>query len=506
MTPPLLEAKGLTKRFGSVVALSGVSFDLEHGEVHAICGENGAGKSTLIKLLAGVYGWGSYEGEIHLKGQPARFAGRADAARQGIGVIHQELSLIPDLSVAENVFLGRELTRGGLLDHGRMRRLAKELLDSFQVAIDPDAKVSELGVGLRQVVEIAKALSARCQILILDEPTAALSQPEVQHLIAVVRKLCTRGVGCIYISHKLDEVFELSDRITVLRDGQYVRTYDTREVTSDDVVRAMVGRELGTLYPDRASARGSVCLSVRGLSVVDPATSVTRLKDIDLTVHEGEVLGIGGLMGAGRSELLLHLVGAWGTRQAGEVRLRDQPLLCQNPAQALARGLVLVPEDRKHSGLVLDQSVRFNLTLASLPTFVRHGLIDPVREQSICEKSALDLRVKAASIEVPVRNLSGGNQQKVVLGKALLTRPRVVLLDEPTRGVDVGAKAEIYALIRALTEAGLAVIMVSSELPELLGMSDRILMLANGRVSGTFKPQAATEHSLLSAAVASSAA
>jgi D-xylose transport system ATP-binding protein len=499
----VLAARDLTKSFPGVLALRSVSFDLRAGEVHALCGENGAGKSTLIKLLSGFYPHGSYEGALEIFGQPARFAGIADAERAGVSVTYQELALVPGLSVAENIFLGREPRRGWLIDHLRMVREARALLRRFRVAIDPDAPVESLGVGQKQLVEIVKALAKDARILILDEPTAALSEHEVQILLGIVRELRGKGIACIYISHKLEEVFALADRITVLRDGASIWTKDAHATNQADVISAMVGREIADLYPRRTAsappANFGPALAVRGLSVAD-STGRARLHDISFEVAPGEVLGIGGLMGAGRSELLMHLFGAWGRRTTGEVTLAGAPLPVLPPNEILARGLVLVSEDRRRYGLVLEESIGFNLSLSSLAHLTRGPLLDAEREHAQNTAQFRDLRVKAPSLESVVGKLSGGNQQKVVLGKALMTRPRVVLLDEPTRGIDVGAKAEIYDLIQRLTAAGQAVVLVSSELPELLGLSDRILILHDGRVAGEF-PRGATQEDLLAAAL-----
>jgi D-xylose transport system ATP-binding protein len=496
-----LAAVGLSKSFGATRALSNLSFTVRAGEVHALCGENGAGKSTLIKVLSGIYPHGSFAGEVQVDGRVAAFQSVRDAEQAGIVVIHQELALVPELSAAENVFLGHEPTRFGLIDSGRMIDDTRALLARFGVAIDATQRVRELGVGQAQLLEIARALHKRARVLILDEPTAALSEREVAALLNVLRDLKQQGVAIVYVSHRLNEVFALADRITVLRDGASIVTMDARDSSEAELVRHMVGRELSLLFPRRNKQPGAPLLRVNALSASGRLAHGLRLHDISLTLHAGEVLGIGGLVGAGRSELLLHLFGAWGTRTSGTVELAGEPLQSPSPSHCIRRGLVLVSEDRKQQGLVIEQSVGFNLSLAHLSAFARLGLVQAEREQRAQRSYVERLKVKTASLALPVSSLSGGNQQKVVLGKALMTEPKVVLLDEPTRGVDVGAKAEIYALIAELCEQGLGVLLVTSELSELLGLADRIVMLVEGRVGGTFDRAEATEERLLAAAL-----
>jgi D-xylose transport system ATP-binding protein len=405
------------------------------------------------------------------------------------------------MTVAENIFLGNEPRRGGLVDHLRMLCDARALLERFRVNIPADAPIMSLGVGEKQLVEIVKALAKQSRILILDEPTAALAEHEVQILLGILRDLRAEGIACIYISHKLDEVFAIADRITVLRDGASVFTADASATNKSGIIRHMVGREIADLFPRRVTPQGAeTVLSVQGLTVSD-SQNRTRLHGITLAVAAGEVLGIGGLMGAGRTELLMHLFGAWGTRVSGSVKLAAQELPPGAPHEVLKRGLALVSEDRRRYGLVLEESIAFNLSLSSLEHLTRGPLIDPNTEFARNDAQFQSLRIKAPNLESVVGKLSGGNQQKVVLGKALMTEPRVVFLDEPTRGIDVGAKVEIYELINQLTAAGRAVVLVSSELPELLGMSDRILMLHEGRITGEFTRATATPERLLAAAM-----
>jgi D-xylose transport system ATP-binding protein len=505
MSEPILVAWEITKRFGGVTALHDVFFNLLPGEIHALCGENGAGKSTLIKLLSGIHPHGSYEGDLVVGGATANFRSTVDAERAGIAVIYQELALVPRMTVAENIFLGHEPRRLGLIDWGRMFSEARRLLEQFQVKIDPAARCEDLGVGQRQLVEIVKALSKSSRILILDEPTAALAEHEVVVLLNILRDLRRRGIACIYISHKLDEVFAIADRITVLRDGATISTAPVAETSKKEVIRQMVGREIGELFPRRRSATVdpgyNPALRVDGLTVAEPETGREVLHNITFSVAAGEVLGLGGLMGAGRSELLMHLFGVWGERRAGEARLGTRVLPLGNPIAALRAGLALVTEDRRRYGLTIEQSIGFNLSLSSLRQISAAGLVQSSREYTRNHVIARSLQVKAASLDSIVGQLSGGNQQKVVLGKALLAEPRVVFLDEPTRGIDVGAKIEIYEIINRLTDEGKAVVLVSSELPELIGMSDRILMLHEGTIAGEFTEETATPERLLAAAM-----
>jgi D-xylose transport system ATP-binding protein len=496
---PLLSARGVTKRFGGVVALKNVTFDLAKGEVHALCGENGAGKSTLIKTLSGIHPFGSYEGELRLDGEVARFESTRDAEEKGIGVIYQELALIDEMTVAENVFLGREpVGRGGFIAWAEMFDRARKVMRRFGLDLDPGARVGDLGVGHKQLVEIAKALSKDSRILVLDEPTAALTDQEAETLLRIIEDLREKGVSCIYISHRLEEVLAISDRITVLRDGETVSTMSRAEATKGEIIRRMVGREITELFTRRPSKTGDTLLSVKHLSVERIEDKKEILHDVSFEVKAGEVFGIGGLMGAGRTELLMHVFGAWGRRKRGDVSLAGEPL-DDPPHRAVERGLVLVGEDRKRYGLVLDRDIGFNLSLSSLQAVTGAVLLDAHREHERNEAIFRSLRVKAPGLEAIVGGLSGGNQQKVVLGKALLAEPRVIMLDEPTRGIDVGAKLEVYELVNKLTDAGKAVVLVSSELPELIGMSDRIAMLHDGRISRIFTRAEATPEKLMAA-------
>ncbi len=522
MSAPLLETRSLVKKFPGVIALQGVAFDLRADEVHALCGENGAGKSTLIKLLSGIHPHGSYEGELLVDGRPVAFHSIRDAEAAGIAVITQEFALVDELSVAENIFLGRAPRRGVRVDWLEMHQRAAALLADFGLAIAPETPVHELGIGQKQLVEIVRAIDKKSRVLVLDEPTAALTEQEVAVLLAHLRRLRAQGTACIYISHKLDEVFAIADRITVLRDGASITTLAVRDASVPLVIKHMVGRELGELFPRRANFENcgagftpamtdggdklrptpsETPLRVSHLSVAPVRGAPLFLRDISFELRGGEVLGFGGLMGAGRSELLLNLFGAWGHRVSGEVTLRGTTFSDPTPRAAIARGLVLVTEDRKRYGLVLDQPIGFNLSLSSLLQFFHGGHLDQPAEHVRNQQLFDSLRVKAPSQSARVGGLSGGNQQKVVLGKALMTGPHVVMLDEPTRGIDVGAKLEVYALINRLTAEGKAVLLVSSELPELMGLSDRIIMLHEGKIGGEFARADFSQEKLLAAAM-----
>ena len=534
---PLLEARGLTKKFPGVTALRAVAFDLRPGEIHALCGENGAGKSTLIKLLAGIHPHGSYEGELRVDDHAVAFHSIRDAEAAGIAVITQEFALIDELSVAENIFLGRAPRCGPLglrVDWLEMHRRAAVLLADFGLAIPPELPVRELGIGQKQLIEIVRAIDKQSRVLVLDEPTAALTGHDVAVLLDHLRRLRAQGTACIYISHKLDEVFALADRITVLRDGASIVTLPTRDTTIPAIIKHMVGREISDLFPRRpvaasasepilsvprpvAASASKPILSVRALTAAPTKNAPPFLRDITFELRPGEVLGFGGLMGAGRTELLMHLFGAWGHRVSGEVTLRGQPFPAPTPRDAITRGLVLVSEDRKRYGLILPQPIGFNLSLSSLASFTRTpplkrgpqdglyarqlALIDAPAEHEANQHFFTSLRIKAPDQHARVGGLSGGNQQKVVLGKALMTEPTVVLLDEPTRGIDVGAKSEIYTIMQDLARSGVCVIVVSSELPEVLGVSDRIAVMRQGKIAAILDRADATEEKLLTLAL-----
>ncbi|MEV3988029.1 sugar ABC transporter ATP-binding protein [Streptomyces sp. NPDC049837] len=490
-TDELLRVEGVRKAFPGVVALDGVDFELRPGEVHVLLGENGAGKSTLIKVLSGAHRPDS--GRVLVDGREVRIHTAQDAERLGIATIHQEFNLVPDLTVAENIFLGRQPRRFGLIDRRRMEAEAGELLRRVGVRVPPKARVRELGIAHRQMVEIAKALSLEARVLIMDEPTAVLTSDEVDKLFGIVRQLREDGVGIVFITHHLDEIAALGDRVTVLRDGRSVGRV-AASGPEDELVRLMVGRAIGRQYPRERPEPGPPLLSVRGL------TRDGVFHDVGFDVHAGEVVGLAGLVGAGRTEVARAVFGA-DPYDAGAVHVRGERLAAGDVVAAMGAGLGLVPEDRKGQGLVLDASVQENLGLVTLRSMTRAGLVDRAAQRTAAARIAERLGVRMAGLDQHVRTLSGGNQQKVVIGKWLLAGTRVLILDEPTRGIDVGAKVEIYRLINELTAAGHAVLMISSDLPEVLGMSDRVLVMAQGRIAGELPAHEATQDAVMALAV-----
>ena len=501
MISPLLQMKQITKVFPGVKALDGVSFDLNPGEIHALVGENGAGKSTLMKILAGVYPHPEYGGEIVIEGAERNFANVRESEHAGIAIIFQEMSLVKELAVAENIFLGREPRRFGIINWEDLYSRAQKLLDELHLPIDPRTPVINLGIGQQQLVEIAKALSQNARILVLDEPTAALTDAEVETLFGILHDLRARGVAMIYISHKLDEVFQISDRITVLRDGQTIETTTTAETNEARVIARMVGREVDQVFPNAQHSRGKTVFEARNVTVEDPSVPGKLLVDrVSIAAHKGEVLGIAGLMGSGRSELLMAIFGAHPGRKSAEILIDGKPVQIAGPAAAIKHGIGFVTEDRKRYGLILEQTILRNMTLAGLRRLSGRFITNEDAEAAAGERASGDLRIKATSVFTIAGTLSGGNQQKVVLAKWLLTNPRVLFLDEPTRGIDVGAKQEIYAQINRLAEKGLAIVLVSSELPEVLGLSDRIIVLHEGRVTGEFTRAEATPEAVMSCA------
>src|SRR3954470_1483108 len=492
MAEAVLGLEGVAKSFPGVRALDGVRFDVRAGEVHALLGENGAGKSTLIKIMSGVHEPDA--GTLLLDGRPMRFARPQDAQRAGVATIYQELLLFPELSVAENIFLGHA-PRGRLggVDWGAMRARAREILASLDIhGLDVDRTVGALSVGNRQRVEIAKALSQNARVLIMDEPTAALTEADVERLFAIVRLLKARGVGVVYISHRLVEIFDLADRGTVLRDGRYVGTREVGEVREDELITMMVGRTLDTLFPKSEAEIGPPVLEVRGLR------ARPQLRDIDLVLRRGEIVGLAGLVGAGRSELAQAIFGM-NPPEAGEILLDGRPVRIRTPRDSVRLGIAYVPEDRGQQGLVRPMRVRENVSLAVLRRIAKAGFVDRRAEAGLARESVTRFAIRASGIEQVVGKLSGGNQQKVVLAKWLATRPRVLIMDEPTRGIDVGAKAEIHRLMSRLAAEGLAILMISSELPEILGMSDRVLVMRQGRLVAEFPRAAATQEAIAGA-------
>ena len=501
---PRLAMRNISKNFGGVRALRDVTVSSLAGEVHSLCGENGAGKSTLMKILAGAIT--DYEGEILLDGQPIRFSGPREAEDAGIRIIYQELNLVPQLTVANNIFLGREKTWGGRLgwlDDRGMESRTRQLFDRLGAAISPRSKVGDLRIGDQQMVEIAKALAFDAAIVIMDEPTSALSDSEVARLFRVIDDLRRAGTTVLYISHKMNEVFTLSNRVTVLRDGQFVASAERAATTPEQVVRWMVGREIAALNYQPHSIQSEAILEVTDLALPHPSGSGRpSLRDISFSVRAGEVLGVAGLLGAGRTELLEAIYGATATPPTGTIRFEGRPIRFHHPDQAITAGIAMVTEDRKTLGLFDKMSVGENITLRRLPelTFGHLPLIDPRAERKAVDWSIKELSIKTDGGEAPVTSLSGGNQQKCIIARWLLVEPRLLLLDEPTRGIDVGAKSEIYQLIRRLAAQGRAIIMTSSELPELLAVADRIIVLCEGRITAEIPRAEATEESIMHAA------
>lgn len=487
--PYMLEVTDLTKTFSGVKALDAVQLRVRKGEVHALMGENGAGKSTFMKLLIGLLMPDS--GEIRFEGTSLKAASVYEVLQQGISMIHQEMLNVPELTVAQNIFLGRETT-GGLfrwLDDRDRNKQAAKLLAHLGVSIPPDAKMKYLSVAEMQMVEIAKAISNDVKVLIMDEPTSALADAEVTILFGIIRELTQKGVAVIYISHKMDEIFTIADTITVLRDGQYIGTYPAHELDENSLIKLMVGRELDRLFPESNVQPGAEILSVQHIG------RKGAFSDINFTVHAGEVLGLAGLMGAGRTEVARALYGL-DRIDSGQTQLKGQPITLKSPQDAIRQGIGYVSEDRKQLGLIPALSVKHNITLGNLSSFADGGFIRSQRESTAAVDVMADLRIKATGPDQPVVYLSGGNQQKVVIGKVLQANPVVVILDEPTRGIDIGAKSEIYKLIHELKASGIAIILVSSELPELLGLSDRILVLAKGKQTALLSKEEATQETI----------
>ncbi|WP_407318820.1 multiple monosaccharide ABC transporter ATP-binding protein [Isoptericola halotolerans] len=498
----ILEMRSITKEFPGVKALSGVDLGVERGEIHAICGENGAGKSTLMKVLSGVYPHGTYEGDIVYEGETVRFGSINDSEDEGIVIIHQELALVPYLSVAENIFLGNETrNRLGLIDWDSANHRAAELLDRVGLHENPTTPVGQLGVGKQQLIEIAKALSKKVKLLILDEPTAALNDTDSEHLLGLLRTLQEQGITCIIISHKLNEIAEIADNTTIIRDGQTIETIDMSEPesTQDRIIRGMVGRDLESRYPDRTPDIGEEVLRIEGWSVDHPTQAGRNvISDASLSVRKGEVVGIAGLMGAGRTELAMSLFGrSYGRNIRGKVFKNGQQIQVRDVDEAIQHKIAYATEDRKRYGLNLLDDIRHNISSAGLRQLAPGGWVNGNEELKIAEDYRESLNIKTPDVLVNVGKLSGGNQQKVVLSKWLYTDPDVLILDEPTRGIDVGAKYEIYTIINKMVAAGKAVIVISSELPELLGISDRVYTLAFGRITGEVPVAEATQERLM---------
>lgn len=482
----LLSAEGIRKEFPGVVALDDVEFKLKRGTVHALMGENGAGKSTLMKILAGIYT--PDKGEVRLKGVDIRLKSPLDALENGIAMIHQELNLMPFMTVAENIWIRREpKNRFGFVDHGEMNRITARLFDRLKIKIDPEIEVRHLSVANRQMVEIAKAVSYESDVLIMDEPTSALTEREVAHLFEIIRDLREQGIGIVYITHKMNELFEIADEFSVFRDGKFIGTHASSDVTRDDIIRMMVGREITQMFPKEEVPIGDVVLSVKNLAL----DGVFR--EVSFDVRAGEILGIAGLVGSGRSNVAETLFGVT-PASSGTIAIDGKALSIDSPNTAIKNRMAFLTEDRKDTGCLLILDILENMQIAVLQDrFVRGGFVTEKQITAACEEMSRKLRVKTPNLQERIENLSGGNQQKVLIGRWLLTNPRILILDEPTRGIDVGAKAEIHRLVTELARNGVAVIMISSEMPEVLGMSDRIMVMHEGRVTGFLDRAEATQ-------------
>lgn len=503
MSQTILDMRNIRKCFGPVKALSGVNLKVGDGEIHAICGENGAGKSTLMKILSGVYPHGSFEGEIHFDGSPRCFQDLRDSEALGVCIIHQELALVPMLSITENLFLGNEISRHGVIDWHQAHARANDLLARVGLDTRPQTLVGNLGIGQQQLVEIAKALAKDVRLLILDEPTASLNEKDSDRLLKLMLELKSRGITSIIISHKLNEIGRIADQITVIRDGTTVDVIDCRDVGIDEgrVVRSMVGRELSDRYPARVAAIGGVLFEVQGWSVGDPARPERdRIRNVNFHVRRGEVVGIAGLMGAGRTEFAMSVFGrSYGVNIRGKALLEGREVDLGNVRKAIDQGLAYATEDRKGAGLVLGESITRNTSMANLAAVSSRWVMNELAETAVAVEYRSRLRIRSADVTQSVEKLSGGNQQKVVLGKWLFANPKVLILDEPTRGIDVGAKYEIYGVVNQVVSEGRGVVMISSEMPELLGTCDRIYVMNEGRFVGEFAIAEASQEKIMHA-------
>ncbi|MFO7342598.1 MAG: xylose ABC transporter ATP-binding protein [Bacillaceae bacterium] len=493
----ILQMKGITKEFPGVRALNNVTFFVKKGEIHALCGENGAGKSTLMKILTGVYPYGTYKGKIYLDGKEVKFKSIKESQDAGIAIIHQELALVEEMSVAENILLSNDLMRRKYIDWNLIFAESLKWLKEVGLDIDPQTKVKQLSVGKQQLVEIAKALTLNAKIIVLDEPTAALTKNEVEVLMGILRNLKKKGVTCIYISHKLSEVLEIADTVTVLRDGETISTDPIEKLTEETIITKMVGRKITDIYPYKKREIGPIILEVNDWTVVQKSTGKKIINHVSFSLKKGEILGIAGLMGAGRTELFSSLVGYYPGHVTGTIKVDGKEKRIRNPRDAIEAGIAYVSEDRKRYGLVLGMNIIQNTTLSSLKKVMRYQLIDQTIELKTAQEINDKVKLKAPNLEIKVSQLSGGNQQKVVISKWLLNDPKVLILDEPTRGIDVGAKYEIYKIINELATQGVGIILISSELPEILGMSDRILVMAGGQITGELKRDEASQEKIM---------
>ena len=497
----ILEMNNITKEFPGVKALDNVNFKVKRGEIHCLVGENGAGKSTLMKVLSGLYPFGEYSGDIIIDGNIQKYNNIQESVKSGIAIIYQELALVPEMTIYENIFLGNEIKKNSIIDWNETILKSEEVLKRVKLNVNPEIKVKELGIGKQQLVEIAKAFSKDVKLLVLDEPTAALNEDDSENLLNLLKELKEEGITSIMISHKLKEVLSIADTVTVIRDGQTICSLDAEkgQVTETALIKNMVGREIEDIYPKRTKGKfEEEVLQIKNWTVYDPTIGRKILKEINFNVKRGEVIGIAGLMGAGRTELALSIFGnPRDYKINGELILHGQPKVLKHPSEAIRAGIAYVTEDRKSEGLILIQDIKENISLANISTLAFKGIIDENKEINIANQYKDDLTIKAPSIEQLVGNLSGGNQQKVSLGKWLFTKPNILILDEPTRGIDVGAKYEIYTIMNRLVDEGMSIIMISSELSEILGMSDRIYVVAHGQITGELDVINATQDKIM---------
>ncbi|CDG00214.1 D-xylose ABC transporter ATP-binding protein [Avibacterium paragallinarum] len=501
--PTLLSMKNITKKFGDITALNNISIELNEGEILSLCGENGSGKSTLMKVLCGIYPYGDYSGEIYFSGEPLIAKNIKDTEEKGISIIHQELTLVKNMTILENMFLGNEMCRSGITDDNQMYLRCKTILQQVQLDIDPNTKVGELGLGQQQLVEIAKALNKQVRLLVLDEPSASLTEKETEILLNLVLDLKAHNIACIYISHKLNEVKAISDKICIIRDGENIGTRPCAEMSEDDIITMMVGREITSLYPYEPHPIDEEILRVEKLSAWHPINRhIKRVDEVSFRLHKGEILGVAGLVGSGRTEMAQCLFGSYQGKQQGEILLQGKPINIRNCADAIAHHIVMVPEDRKKQGIIPIMAVGKNITLSSLNKYCVVGnVINEPLEETVIQQSIEKLTVKTSSPDLAIGRLSGGNQQKAILAKCLLLNPNILILDEPTRGIDIGAKYEIYKLISQLASQGVAIIVISSELPEVLGISDRVLVMHQGRIKADLINDNLTQEQVMEAAL-----
>jgi len=492
-----IEMKNITKKFGGLIAVDNVNFFVKKGEVVALCGENGAGKSTLMNVLTGKFRVQTYQGDIYIDGQKKRINSPIDARKNGISIVHQELELIPDLTIAENIFLGNLPIKGIWVDKKAMKKKAAEILSKFSLNLNPDRLIKSISVGQQQLVEIAKCIYLGGKILILDEPTAPLTEREIDFLMETIAQLRKAGISIVYITHRLEEVFRIADRAVVMRDGQEVGTFNVKDIQMDDLITSMIGRKLENVYPTDVTTPGEVTLELGECSVKNPNSEKNIVDNVSMKFRAGEIVGISGLLGAGRTELMSAVIGAYTTPIKGTVKLNGKNVHFRNPESAIEKGIGYVTEDRKNTGLILNQSIRTNISLASLNRVSKAGILNIGSEKKTVGALVKELGVKTSNIENNVSSLSGGNQQKVVLAKWLGTKPGILILDEPTRGVDVGSRYEIYSIMKRLAKENVTIIMISSDLPEVIGMSDRVYVMYEGKLQGELQKNELSEANIM---------